>query len=383
MREIGIYVHIPFCKQKCYYCDFKSYANKEELIEKYIKWLKYEIKEVGEGNKLDYENDLDDLVTVKTIYIGGGTPSYLDSKYIKEIVEEIRENFKLADKVEITIEVNPGTVNKTKLLDYINSGINRISIGLQSTDNELLKRIGRIHKYEDFLQTYNMAREVGFKNINVDLMLALPGQTIAKLEKGLKQVIDLQPEHISLYSLIIEDGTKIEKMLKNNEITLPDENIERKMYWEVKKQLEKAGYVHYEISNFAKPGYESKHNLSCWNQEEYLGFGIAAHSYFNGERYSNTEDFDKYFEHPEDSKIIHEKQTQEDKQREFMLLGLRKIEGVKISDFKNKFIENPIYLYRESLSKLVTQGLIEIDIDSIRLTNRGIDLANLVWEEFV
>ena len=236
MREIGIYVHIPFCKQKCYYCDFKSYANKEELIEKYIKWLKYEIKEVGEGNKLDYENDLDELVTVKTIYIGGGTPSYLDSKYIKEIIEEIRENFKLADKVEITIEVNPGTVNKTKLLDYINSGINRISIGLQSTDNELLKRIGRIHKYEDFLQTYNMAREVGFKNINVDLMLALPGQTIAKLEKGLKQVIDLQPEHISLYSLIIEDGTKIEKMLKNNEITLPDENIEKcigklKRFW--------------------------------------------------------------------------------------------------------------------------------------------------------
>lgn len=164
---------------------------------------------------------------------------------------------------------------------------------------------------------------------------------------------------------------------------MPPEELERKMYWEVKKQLEKAGYVHYEISNFAKPGYESKHNLSCWNQEEYLGFGIAAHSYFNGERYSNTEDFDKYFEHPEDSKIIHEKQTQEDKQREFMLLGLRKIEGVKISDFKNKFIENPIYLYRESLSKLVTQGLIEIDIDSIRLTNRGIDLANLVWEEFV
>ena len=175
----------------------------------------------------------------------------------------------------------------------------------------------------------------------------------------------------------------IEEKIKNKELYLPPEELERKMYWEVKKQLEKAGYVHYEISNFAKPGYESKHNLSCWNQEEYLGFGIAAHSYFNGERYSNTEDFDKYFEHPEDSKIIHEKQTQEDRQREFMLLGLRKIDGVKISDFKNKFIENPIYLYRESLNKLVTQGLIEIDIDSIKLTNRGIDLANLVWEEFV
>ena len=179
------------------------------------------------------------------------------------------------------------------------------------------------------------------------------------------------------------EGTIIEERIKNKELYLPPEELERKMYWEVKKQLEDAGYVHYEISNFAKPGYESKHNLSCWNQEEYLGFGLAAHSYFNGIRYSNTDDFDEYFDWPENSKIIHEKQTQKDKQKEFMLLGLRKIEGVKISDFKNKFIENPIYLYRESLSKLVTQDLIEIDINSIKLTNRGIDLANLVWEEFV
>ena len=380
MREIGIYVHIPFCKQKCYYCDFKSYANKEELIEKYIKWLKYEIKEVGEGNKLDYENDLDELVTVKTIYIGGGTPSYLDSKYIKEIIEEIRENFKLADKVEITIEVNPGTVNKTKLLDYINSGINRISIGLQSTDNELLKRIGRIHKYEDFLQTYNMAREVGFKNINVDLMLALPGQTIAKLEKGLKQVIDLQPEHISLYSLIIEDGTKIEKMLKNNEITLPDENIERKMYWETKKVLEEAGYIHYEISNFAKEGYKSEHNWNCWSQKEYMGFGVAAHSYTNDVRFSNIDSIEEYIENYEqgnvtDNFVFHEKQTQSSKMKEYMMLGLRKIEGISIQEFKNKFVGNPLYIYRKEL--------IEIELDKIKLTKKGLDFANIVWEEFI
>ncbi|MEF2620238.1 MAG: radical SAM family heme chaperone HemW [Clostridia bacterium] len=388
MREIGIYVHIPFCKQKCYYCDFKSYANKEELIEKYIKWLKYEIKEVGEGNKLDYENDLDDLVTVKTIYIGGGTPSYLDSKYIKEIVEEIRENFKLADKVEITIEVNPGTVNKTKLLDYINSGINRISIGLQSTDNELLKRIGRIHKYEDFLQTYNMAREVGFKNINVDLMLALPGQTIAKLEKGLKQVIDLQPEHISLYSLIIEDGTKIEKMLKNNEITLPDENIERKMYWETKKVLEEAGYIHYEISNFAKEGYKSEHNWNCWSQKEYMGFGVAAHSYTNDVRFSNIDSIEEYIENYEqgnvtDNFVFHEKQTQSSKMKEYMMLGLRKIEGISIQEFKNKFVGNPLYIYRKELQKLVEEELIEIELDKIKLTKKGLDFANIVWEEFI
>lgn len=388
MREIGIYVHIPFCKQKCYYCDFKSYANKEELIEKYIKWLKYEIKEVGEGNKLDYENDLDDLVTVKTIYIGGGTPSYLDSKYIKEIVEEIRENFKLADKVEITIEVNPGTVNKTKLLDHINSGINRISIGLQSTDNELLKRIGRIHKYEDFLQTYNMAREVGFKNINVDLMLALPGQTIAKLEKGLKQVIDLQPEHISLYSLIIEDGTKIEKMLKNNEITLPDENIERKMYWETKKVLEEAGYIHYEISNFAKEGYKSEHNWNCWSQKEYMGFGVAAHSYTNDVRFSNIDSIEEYIENYEqgnvtDNFVFHEKQTQSSKMKEYMMLGLRKIEGISIQEFKNKFVGNPLYIYRKELQKLVEEELIEIELDKIKLTKKGLDFANIVWEEFI
>ena len=388
MREIGIYVHIPFCKQKCYYCDFKSYANKEELIEKYIKWLKYEIKEVGEGNKLDYENDLDELVTVKTIYIGGGTPSYLDSKYIKEIIEEIRENFKLADKVEITIEVNPGTVNKTKLLDYINSGINRISIGLQSTDNELLKRIGRIHKYEDFLQTYNMAREVGFKNINVDLMLALPGQTIAKLEKGLKQVIDLQPEHISLYSLIIEDGTKIEKMLKNNEITLPDENIERKMYWETKKVLEEAGYIHYEISNFAKEGYKSEHNWNCWSQEEYMGFGVAAHSYTNDVRFSNIDSIEEYIENYEqgnvtDNFVFHEKQTQSSKMKEYMMLGLRKIEGISIQEFKNKFVGNPLYIYRKELQKLVEEELIEIELDKIKLTKKGLDFANIVWEEFI
>ncbi len=388
MREIGIYVHIPFCKQKCYYCDFKSYANKEELIEKYIKWLKYEIKEVGEGNKLDYENDLDELVTVKTIYIGGGTPSYLDSKYIKEIIEEIRENFKLADKVEITIEVNPGTVNKTKLLDYINSGINRISIGLQSTDNELLKRIGRIHKYEDFLQTYNMAREVGFKNINVDLMLALPGQTIAKLEKGLKQVIDLQPEHISLYSLIIEDGTKIEKMLKNNEITLPDENIERKMYWETKKVLEEAGYIHYEISNFAKEGYKSEHNWNCWSQKEYMGFGVAAHSYTNDVRFSNIDSIEEYIENYEqgnvtDNFVFHEKQTQSSKMKEYMMLGLRKIEGISIQEYKNKFVGNPLYIYRKELQKLVEEELIEIELDKIKLTKKGLDFANIVWEEFI
>lgn len=374
MRDLGIYMHIPFCKRKCAYCDFISFSDKTKLIEKYVLALEKEIDKCN-INKDNY--------IIKTIYFGGGTPSFIESKYIVEILNNIKKKFNISEEVEITIEINPGTVTEEKLKDYYNAGINRISFGLQSTRSELLKLVGRIHSYSSFIEGYNLARKIGFKNINVDLMIGLPVQTLEDVKKDLERIIELKPEHISVYSLIVEEGTRIEEKIKNKELYLPPEELERKMYWEVKKQLEKAGYVHYEISNFAKPGYESKHNLSCWNQEEYLGFGIAAHSYFNGERYSNTEDFDKYFEHPEDSKIIHEKQTQEDKQREFMLLGLRKIEGVKISDFKNKFIENPIYLYRESLSKLVTQGLIEIDIDSIRLTNRGIDLANLVWEEFV
>ena len=374
MRDLGIYMHIPFCKRKCAYCDFISFSDKTELIEKYVLALEKEIDKCN-INKDNYK--------IKTIYFGGGTPSFIESKYIVEILENAKRKFNISKTAEITIEINPGTITEEKLKDYYEAEINRISFGLQSTNSELLELVERIHSYSSFIEGYKLARKVGFKNINVDLMIGLPVQTLEDVQTDLKRIIELNPEHISVYSLIVEEGTRIEEKIKNKELYLPPEELERKMYWEVKKQLEKAGYVHYEISNFAKPGYESKHNLSCWNQEEYLGFGIAAHSYFNGERYSNTEDFDKYFEHPEDSKIIHEKQTQEDKQREFMLLGLRKIEGVKISDFKNKFIDNPIYLYRESLNKLVTQGLIEIDIDSIRLTNRGIDLANLVWEEFV
>ena len=379
MKELGIYIHIPFCKKKCSYCDFISFSNKTKLIKKYIEALKIEIDKC-KTNKESY--------IVKTIYIGGGTPSFIESKYIVEILNNIKKKFNISEEVEITIEINPGTVTEEKLKDYYNAGINRISFGLQSTRSELLKLVGRIHSYSSFLEGYNLARKIGFKNINVDLMIGLPVQTLEDVKKDLERIIELKPEHISVYSLIVEEGTKIEEKIKNKELYLPSEELERKMYWEVKKKLDEVGYVHYEISNFAKSGYESKHNLSCWNQDEYLGFGLAAHSYINNTRYSNIENLEEYIgvgvaPQGDLKKAIHEIQNKEEKMKEFMLLGLRKIEGIKISDFKNKFIDNPIYLYRESLNKLVTQGLIEIDIDSIKLTNRGIDLANLVWEEFV
>lgn len=387
-KNVGLYIHIPFCKQKCQYCDFNSYAGKENLIETYMKWVEFELKGVGEGNRVDYENNLDDLIVVKSIYIGGGTPSFIDSKYIEKIMEIVKECYIIDSNAEITIEVNPGTVSKKKLETYLNSGINRISIGLQSTHNEILSKLGRVHSYEEFLYTYNLARNVGFKNINVDLMLGLPNQSLNDLQESINEVINLEPEHISVYSLIIENGTPFCEKLEKQEIALPSDELERAMYWETKRKLEKAGYTHYEISNFAKPGFESKHNLSCWNQEEYIGIGASAHSYTNNVRYSNIDSIEDYIRNYEngneiDNFVFHEKQNKESKMKEFMMLRLRKIQGIHIQDFKNKFGENPIYLYKKELEKLVNEELLEIDGDIIKLTDKGIDLANLVWEEFV
>lgn len=381
LNELGIYIHIPFCKQKCYYCDFVSYSNKCSEVKEYIESLKKEIEE------FDFSN-----YKITSIYIGGGTPSYIDSIYIVEILSELKEKLKCNliefKDIEITIEVNPGTVDTKKLNDYKKSGINRLSIGLQSTKNDILKKIGRIHTYQEFLEIYKLARETGFKNINIDLMIGIPGQKIGDLKNTLQDIIKLEPEHISVYSLIIEENTPIEKMLENGEIKLPDEDLERNMYWYVKNTLELNGYNHYEISNFAKLGKESRHNLNCWNQEEYIGFGVAAHSYLNGIRFSNTINVEEYIQHLENNRKekniqIEESQSLEDKKNEFMMLGFRKIQGVDIARFKEKFIDNPIFLYREKLNKLVEEGLIEVDLNHIKLTNKGIDLANLVFEEFV
>jgi len=376
IKEIGIYVHIPFCVRKCFYCDFISFANKKEIIKNYIEALKKEIAYVGVSAKNS---------TITTIYIGGGTPSFIDSKYIVEIIDTIKSNFQVSEDAEITIEINPGTVTKEKIEDYIKCGVNRVSIGLQSTDNKLLKQIGRIHTYEQFLNTYEMVRSVGFKNVNVDLMLALPNQSLEILEDSLKKVIAIKPEHISVYSLILEEGTKLYNLIEGGELKLPDEDIERKMYWKVKNILEQNGYNHYEISNFSKRGFEAKHNLNCWEQKEYIGMGTAAHSYYNKTRYSNTDNLEEYIEkinQSENTKTIHEIQKETDEQKEYMLLGLRKIKGVSISKFKEKFIQNPIYIFRRELNKLVKEELIEVDIDSIKLTNKGLDFANIVWEEF-
>ena len=422
--ELGIYVHIPFCVKKCDYCDFISYSNCFDMQERYVEKLLEEIEE----NKDLLRNNF-----ISTIYIGGGTPSAIKSELIKKILDKIYDvagieieknnvalngakkiienetkNDENKNEIEITIEVNPGTTTKNNLQMYKNCGINRLSIGLQSTDDAILKKIGRIHNYEQFLDTYNWAEEAGFENINVDLMLGLPGQDIEILKNSLENVVNLKPipKHISVYSLIVEEGTKIERRIDSGELSLPDDEEERRQYHYMKNFLELNGYKHYEISNFAKPGFESKHNMNCWEQKQYVGFGVSAHSYVNGVRYANTSNLKEYlnvdnvknvendmknefgvnFENKNGFaiiKTIEETQDKPDMEKEFMMLGLRKLDGISISKFEHKFGENPIYLFRNELQKLVEEDLLEVDLDDIRLTSKGLDLANLVWEEFV
>lgn len=371
MKEVGIYVHIPFCIRKCDYCDFVSFEKSSSKFNDYVNSVLWEI-----------DNYKDNSFNVDTIYFGGGTPSVLDAEYIAKLLRKIRERFIVNQDAEITIEVNPGTVTKSKLERYYQIGINRLSIGLQSSSNVLLKNLGRIHTYDDFVKTFDLAREVGFKNINVDLMLGIPGQSIWSLKETLMQVIDKKPTHISMYSLILEDNTKLKYEVDNGIKTLPTEDEDRDMYWNAKRILEEHGFEHYEISNFAQPGYKSLHNWNCWNQKEYLGFGLASHGYMRGVRYSHTDKLIRYLANPVDI-TVEERQSEHEQKREFMLLGLRKIEGVCISDFERKFSINPLFYFRFEISKLVEEELIEVDLDHIRLTKRGLDLANQVWMEFV
>lgn len=379
MKKIGIYIHIPFCKQKCLYCDFCSYENCLEMQDEYVNAL---IKEIQY-----YKNKKDFIVN--TIYIGGGTPSILKKENIEKILKEIKLNFEIDNNSEITLEVNPGTVDIEKVESYKINGINRISIGLQSAKDNLLKMLGRIHSYQEFLEAYNIIKnEVNINNTNIDLIIGLPKQTIKDVDDTIEEIIKKDPKHISVYSLIVEEETKMEELISKGSLKLPSEDVERKMYWLVKNKLEENGYYQYEISNFAKKGYESKHNINCWKQNEYLGFGLAAHSYYNLVRKSNITNLKDYIKNIEDEQyekniIIHEIQNKDDQMAEYVILGLRMLKGFSKIDFKNKFkidIENK---YEKKLNKLKKQNLIIEENEMIRLTDKGLDFANIVWEEFL
>jgi len=372
---LGAYIHIPFCASKCFYCDFYSCVNKTN-VEEYIDAV---IKEIMS------EAELLSVRGLNTIYIGGGTPSVIDSKYIVKLLDVLK--LFTVDNSEITIEVNPESVTEQKLKDYFDAGVNRISIGLQSANDTTLKKIGRIAKLEDFENAYNLAVKVGFKNISCDVMIGLPDETLDMFENTVDYVLNLEHiTHISAYSLELHENTKLDFLVNNSFVALPDENVEREMKYMLDKKLEEAGFNRYEISNYAKPGYESKHNLKYWNQEQYLGFGAAASSFVNSIRYTNIQDVDKYITNIQNGTSNKQDIEEMDKLgliKEYIILRLRLKQGLSLAEFKSKFKQDIYELYKESIDKLIKQGLVERVEDNIRLTYKGEDLANIVWQEFI
>lgn len=387
-KSLGVYVHIPFCVRKCNYCDFLSsnYCNKDEdqnkLARDYVNAL---IKEIE-----IYSKELQEY-KVQTIYIGGGTPSSIDSELIGMILEKIKESFDVCDNPEITIEVNPGTLLNKKVEEYKRMGINRISMGLQSANDEELEILGRIHTYEEFLESYQLLRSVGFDNINIDVMSAIPNQSVESYEETLNKVISLKPEHISSYSLIIEEGTHFYNI--QDELKLVSEDDERKMYYKTKEILENSGYERYEISNYSLKGMESKHNSSYWTGAEYIGFGVGASSYLNGYRYDRIRDINKYIEVYDKlsnylltvKNIECNKQylSMQNKMEEYMFLGLRMTRGVSISKFKELFDKDIYDVYGNVINKYVPMNLLNEENDILRLTDKGIDVSNIVLADFL
>ncbi len=383
MHLLGLYIHIPFCKRKCNYCDFLSVNADEDVKKAYVEALVQEIS--NWKDKYRYGNR---EYSVKTIYIGGGTPSVLIPCCIQNILGAVEDEFNLdlnaMPDIEVTVEVNPGTVDKDKLKIYREAGINRLSIGLQSVNDNELKLLGRIHGFDDFLRTYEAARQCGFDNINADVMTAIPGQTMSSLKHTLDVVCALKPEHISAYSLILEEGTPFYEKYPDKEC-LFSEDEEREMYWYTVSFLKEHGYNRYEISNFSRKGFESRHNTSYWRRTEYIGFGAGASSFINGIRYKNTSDIGKYTDYPVSDKYFDEyiRLDEQDMIEEFMLLGLRMSEGVSEYEFMEQFGIELSRMYGEEIGKLLEEGLISKEAGKIYLTDKGIDYGNYVFSRFL
>ena len=379
-RELELYIHIPFCVKKCAYCDFLSGPASNQQIEEYVQALIEEIRYYKEFVK-KYE--------VSTVFWGGGTPSLLTGEQMKALMETLRQTFFIRQNAEITMEANPGTVTVEKLLACQKAGINRISFGLQSVNNEELKMLGRIHTYEEFLESYEAARKAGFQNINVDLISAIPKQTVSSWEQTLQTIISLQPEHISAYSLIVEEGTTFAKLYGEGcklEHLLPTEEDERRMYERTEELLREAGYHRYEISNYAKEGYECQHNLGYWERKEYLGLGLGASSLIEETRFHNTDEMEEYLRDASNPILLRREQEKLDRQEqmeEFVFLGLRKIRGIQEEKFAEMFGEDIWDCYGRNLERVIKEGLLEREEGVLRLTRKGIDVSNYVFYEIL
>ena len=420
---LELYIHIPFCVRKCNYCDFLSFPAGKEVMERYVRALEEEIRRTGEtvygrngrpGETVYGQNGRPEETVygqngrpeeavygragggktevrpgsapkISTVFVGGGTPSVLEPEQIRSLFSCLRESFLLEADAEISMEANPGTLNREKLSACREAGINRLSLGLQSADDGLLQTLGRIHTWEQFLYNYQDARQAGFRNINIDLMSSLPGQSLENYVKTLETVTALEPEHISSYSLILEEGTPF---FASEEIRrqLPDENTDREMYEKTKEVLHEKGYKRYEISNYAKPGFACRHNLGYWDEVPYLGLGLGASSYYKNARFSNETDIRTYMENPfvpflgrNDYECCDEKSRMED----YMIFGLRKMAGVSLSRFEKEFGTAAEEIYGGVIDRYVGMGLLVLEGDRLRLTDAGIDVSNRIFEDFL
>lgn len=379
IKKAGLYIHVPFCVSKCAYCDFLSFESgrlsSPEVYAAYRDALLLEMRRAHETYLKDW--------LIDTVYIGGGTPTAMPAPFLLDILKEIQK-FTLTSDAEITVEANPGTLSAQTLAALKKGGANRLSIGLQAWQDRLLAEIGRIHTQSDFVQNFLAARELGFNNINVDLMFALPGQTAEDWQESLGQLAALAPEHISAYGLTVEEGTVMGKRVQRGEIPPPDESTDRDMYEAARTFLEEQGYRHYELSNFAKPGYQSRHNTRYWRRSPYFGFGLGAHSFTGSERRNNTTDLNHYLNTHglaewEDVQTL----SREDAMSETMFLGLRMTEGVSETDFFKYFGVSLCSVYGQPIEELIKSKLLERADGYIRLTRRGMDLANQVFIAFV
>ena len=368
-NSIALYVHVPFCIKKCKYCDFASFPSADfTKRDEYIDELCREIDSYS-GRDLD----------VSTVFFGGGTPSLLSPEKFLKITSHIRSAFKILPNAEFTLEANPGTITEDKLKSYIACGVNRVSVGLQSIHENELKKLGRIHNYKDFLDCYELIRRLGIKNVNVDLMYGIPEQTKDSFRKTLEAVVELNPEHISAYGLIIEEGTPF--FSERETLTLPNEECECDMYYLAAETLRNAGYSHYEISNYAKPGYECRHNLTYWRAEEYIGVGLAAYSYFSGRRFGNTKDAREYLSGVRvvDDAVL----STEDKAFEFAMLALRLSEGFSLSEYRARFGFDFLESRKALVERLLTAGYLSLADGRISLTERGLYVSNSILRELL
>lgn len=374
IKELELYIHIPFCVQKCKYCDFLSAPATAQVQNAYMEAL---IQEIQAAATLD--------CLVVSIFIGGGTPSAVETCQIARVMDAVRKSFVIAEDAEISMEMNPGTVTEESLKVYRLAGINRLSIGLQSAKDKELQVLGRIHSYEQFLDTYEKVRVAGFDNVNVDLMSALPKQTLLDWEENLNRILALspQPEHISAYSLIVEEGTPFYELYEKGKLDLPDEDTEREMYWKTADILKSAGYEQYEISNYCKPGYACRHNCGYWTRRDYLGFGIGAASLYNNTRFHNTDSLQAYIDNPLNCREDIQTLAPREQMDETIFLGLRMLQGVNTAQFQTTFGISVEEVYADQIQESITQGLLTYKDDSLVLTERGLDLSNYVMAKFL